>query len=237
MKFYVPTCNKFAYILGAYAEMFNKYWPDQEVVVLCYDTMNIPELPENFEIISLGRQEDFGIFWTDGLIPFFKSIDDEYFGMGMEDVFLVQPIDKPVLDKMLDMVSSGYAAKAMLHAHLKCTPLDDDLSLIHPNAPYRTSLHPSIWRRDYFLRYLKPGQTAWHFEMHNTKEAMGDGLNLLRPAKRHVFNCMNVFRRGTAVFHYPTAPSPAGDPPLDPADLEMIKRAVLCGTDNLKPTG
>jgi hypothetical protein len=39
-----------------YSLFFNKYWPNQQITILCY---NIPKisLPNNFELISIGKQK------------------------------------------------------------------------------------------------------------------------------------------------------------------------------------
>ena len=209
---YVPTCNQYVHIIKNYAALFNKYWGEhQKAVVLGFKSPK-EKLPKNFEFISLGDQEDFGRAWTDPLIPFFDSIDDEYFMFNLDDSFLIDYVDDAKVARMESFVEGGYAVKAMLHSHLNAKygrqyENQKDIILLDQDAPYRTSIHPAIWTKKYFMKFLKPGFTIWDFELKNMPESKIDGevivsynfpnVNqvLINPTN-HIFNMVNVYRRG-----------------------------------------
>ena len=59
MKILVTTSDQHLHLLTPYAILFNRYWPNQNVTILGFDDSNIPELPDNFNFVSLGKQSDF----------------------------------------------------------------------------------------------------------------------------------------------------------------------------------
>ena len=91
MKIYVTSSNQYSFLLEPYSILFIRYWPGQSVEVLGFDESLVPSLPENFKFISLGKQ-DSGT-WSDMLIPFFNSIDDDYFTLIMDDMLLMEYVD------------------------------------------------------------------------------------------------------------------------------------------------
>ena len=67
-------------------------------------------------------------------------------------------------------------------------------------AHYRTTLHPSIWRKDYFLKYLKPGFTAWEFEMNNFNESFIDNATIIcQDDTDDIYKSMNVYDKAKPI--------------------------------------
>lgn len=227
MRHFVISGDKYSFLLGLYAELFNKHWPGQEVVIICYDESRVPELPDNFSVISAGRQADFGKAWTDGLIPIFRDLPDEFFTVLLDDLFLVQPVPMDLVEYMITEVQEGRAAKVMLHCHLPGKAIRPGVAELDQSANYRTALHPSIWRKDYFTRFLIPGYDPRDFEAKGMVLAKNDGERVLRSDGVHVFNCLNVYRSGEPVLKYPSSEQyPVPCPPVDPDDLRRIRELV-----------
>jgi len=201
MKMLVATSSQYSFLLEAFVTLYQKYWPGQEVVFLGFDECEFAPLPDGFDFVSLGKQADFGRRWTDPLIPYIKSLEDEYFGFTVEDVVLIDHVDQEKVDLLEKCVKEG-AHKAHLDNSLqnRCTPYKEGLLAAKQNASYRTSLAPSIWRKEYFLKFLKPGYTAWDFELKNMGESYDDGaliLSLDQPDDLY-YNC-NVFFKGQPI--------------------------------------
>jgi hypothetical protein len=225
MKVLVTTSNNYLFLLEPYYKLFNKYWPGQEIIFLGFDASNVPSLPENCTFHSLGRQEDFGKIWTDPLIPYINSIKDEYFIVTVEDMMLMKPIDVNKMRLLEDEIKTAKADKALLDSHLNIytVPHKEGLVKLKQEAPYRTTLHPCIWRKEYFKRYLKPGYSAWDFELVNMGESQTDGATIISlDQEKNLFESANVYRKGI--------PIPRKDCHLiygcsgyaDFADIEMI---------------
>ncbi|MDO8609181.1 MAG: hypothetical protein Q7R95_01415 [bacterium] len=195
MKVIVPTSDKYQFIMPVFCQLFNKYWPNQECIILCYSQIK-DKLPDNFEIISLGPDNK---DWTAGLRPFFSSFKDEYFVLHLEDHILTDYVKINKLKIMENEIISG-ADKAMLHSHLNIfsQPLHDDILLINQDIDYRTTIHTAIWRTSYFLKYLQYNcSNVFAFEL--IKDARNDGakivsLKSINSYQDHIIDFMNLFR-------------------------------------------
>ena len=210
MKILVPTSDNYAHLIEPYYILLNKYWPNNEVVFLGFNSKkytlsynHIPYLPENCSFVSLGKQEHFGKEWTTPLIPYINNIDDEYFAVIMEDMVVVGNVDLQKIKLLEDEIRSAQADKAILDSHLRhlCEPYKQGIVKIKQNVGYgQTTLHPSIWRKDYFLKYLKPGLSAWEFETKNMYDAMNDGANIIfQEGVDDIYKSMNIYDKGKAV--------------------------------------
>jgi hypothetical protein len=179
MNIYITTSNDYVSLMPETASRLNKYWPDQDVTVLHFDV--VPEgLPDNFKLHNLGNQADFGRSWTDPLLPFFSELQDEYFILLLDDYFLDKPVDQSRIDQAEVYVDSG-ASKFDLSGDRAKDRFIDHKDYIESSqwARYRTSLQAAIWRKDYFLKYLKPSRDIWQFEFIGYKEAFNDGALVL----------------------------------------------------------
>jgi hypothetical protein len=184
MRILVTTSDQYLHLLKPYTILFNKYWPNQNVTILGFDNTGIPELPNNFDFVSLGNQNDFENYWSDPLIPYIDEVKEEYFVIMVGDFFLTDYVDTKRLKLLEDEIISGNADKALLDTHLSAytTEYKTNIRKILQDAPYRTTLHPSIWKKEYFKKYLKPKLTAWDFEVQNMPESQCDGTTIVIPA-------------------------------------------------------
>jgi len=205
MKILVSVSNKYVHLLAPYSILFNKYWPDQEVIFLGFDNPDVPELPDNFSYVSLGKQSDFGSHWTNPILPYINSLKDDYFVITAEDVVLCGPVDIEKANMLEDEVKLGNADKAMLDSHLNWNlqfggemhPYKNGVLKLSQFAQYRTSLAPAIWRKDYFLRYCKPNMSQWDFEIENMPESQRDKATIISlDDKEFLFKSANVYRQG-----------------------------------------
>lgn len=182
MKILVTTSDQYIHLLEPHAALFNKYWPNQDVTVLGFEK-DVPQLPDNFSYVSLGNQSDFGRYWTNPIIPFMDSFDEEYFVLMMGDFFLTDYVDVDKISMLEQEVKSGNAKKAVLDTHLSAYTVEykPGIRMLMQQAPYRTTLHPAIWNKEYFTSFLKPDCTAWDFEIQNMRQSQTDGATILLP--------------------------------------------------------
>lgn len=111
MKVLVTTCNRYLPLLPSYAKLFNKHWStSQEVLVLCYDKPSF-KLPDNFTCVSLGKEDG---YYSNGLIRFFETFEEECFILTMEDHFLVNDINTDLMTKAEYEITNNGVDKVML---------------------------------------------------------------------------------------------------------------------------
>lgn len=224
MKILVATSDNYSFLLEPFYNLFNIFWPEQHIVFLGFDKTKVPKLPNNCDFYSLGRQKDFGKIWSDPLIPFLEKLEDEYFVFTVEDVMLLDYVDMDKIKLLEDEIKFNNASKALLDSHLNkyATPYKKGLMVMNQTAPYRSSLHPAIWKKEYFMKFLKPGYTAWDFEVLNDEEAKFGGEKIISVAQEeNLYYTCNVYRKGAIIPRF-DCPRPYGtstdDPPMAPIE-------------------
>lgn len=204
MKKYVITCDRYLILLKGVAHFFNRYWSsDEEVVILCYKKPNF-SLPDNFIIHSLGDQRDYGRYWTNALIPYFNSVNDKYFMIILDDLFLREQIDLETLNEMEDMVKYNGVDKACLHKIVAKSDWEEVVSdnIVKINRAtktainHRTTLQPAIWRKKHFLKCLKPNYSVWDFEINNINMSRLEKTVVIGPKIRRVYVKLNLILKG-----------------------------------------
>lgn len=223
MKLFVITSNKYKNLMGVYGKLLQKYWPGQIATILCYDLPDIP-LEDNCKVVSLGKQPS--KYWTNGLIPFFSKLNEKYFIITVDDMLLMNYVEEDKIQILENEMKTGEVQKAMIHSHMNKVhgiPWKPGILKIRQEARYRTTLHPAVWGKEYFLRYLKPNMTAWDFEVNNIPESQSDGALIISlDQSRHIFDCINVFRNRKLVVDTPGAT----DGQRREEDIKLIREAV-----------
>jgi len=195
MKIFVTTCDKFDRILKGFTYMFNKHWSsDAEVTILGYGAPSF-SLPDNFKFISLAKQQK---DWTSALIPFFKQLSDEYFGLMLDDYYVLS------VNKLLLHEAEEYMAEGVEKISLKSSKYwqnrdgflgkNVNFNIAKQDFKHRLAICPQFVRRDYFLKYLKPGKTIWQYET-QFGATKNDGAQILAP-KQDLLISAQVVSRG-----------------------------------------
>jgi len=183
----------------------NKYWPDRDITIVGYeDVLKLTNLPSNVEVHCLGNQDDYGKSWSNALIPYFENIPEEYFTLIFDDHILMNQVDEEKFKVIEEQFKLKQADKAMIGGGIslrEATKLNDNLLIFNQDANYRMSLHPAVWTKEYFLRYLKPDMTSWDFELGNNSRAMLDGATIINyrydyPNEPHIFSYLELYTKG-----------------------------------------
>lgn len=193
MKIIVTTSNKYLHILPIFCFLFNKFWSDkQPVEIVGYDKPEF-SLPGNFSFHSLGKQIGGPENFSTDLRAYFEK-QDQWFIWMMEDTFL----KAPVLHKTLRALIAEAPYKFSNIGKINLT--NEFVKRIHkeysvngnikyycaaPHSDYRLSTQPSIWNREFLLKYLTDGLTPWKFE---TQESINDGWDVLGVYENTIFH-------------------------------------------------
>lgn len=225
LKVFVTTSDYYNHLIPGFAYLFNKYWsPNQEVTFLCY-TIPSYSLPDNFSMLSLGSPEHFGNEvsewaagrrgihgetyptpkWTDSLRPIFERLEDEHFILLQIDYFINRPVQLEKIELLKSFLSRRDVAKidltldlARYRHHLFAAHGNIRIIFSDQNADYRSSLQAAIWKKDYFLRLLKPNRSPWDFERQGMYELKNDGKLILGIKQPHFgpVSYVNLYARG-----------------------------------------
>ena len=180
-RVFVTTNDRHLWALQPFAYLFNRYWSELQPVVVAGYTPPDFELPPNFEFYQIAEENYPVEQWSDGVMKFLGDMDDELFIWMLEDMWLVRTVDVRAVgslaeymqhhrdiirmdlttDRLYSLGSPGQVPEYEYYGSL-------DLIWSEPESPYHVSLQAAIWRRDYALHYMVPGETPWDFEFAGT---------------------------------------------------------------------
>ena len=206
-KVYLAACDDYLFALKATHYLFEKFWPTADVTVLGYKKPNF-KFNKNWKFISMGK--DPGVEkWSNGLIDYFNSIEDTHIIFGVEDHPPIKPVKTDIIEKMLHLMSDEKVGKITLTEDLGNRQFDfhsikNGAQIIKTSqtADYRLSTQYAIWRKDYFLKYLKRDMNPWDFEIYGSARAKNDGYDIVgtygQPEQDYaIHSCEAVRRRNT----------------------------------------
>ncbi len=213
LKLYIPTCDRYLWLMKPFSFLFNRFWDDSiDVIYLGYKTPEfINDMPSNFSFISMGDDDNLDN-WSNDLRQYFDKIDDEYFMVTVDDSFLVDYTDIELYQKALLYLkeTNNNIGRFGLERDLVTRPhqywesfMGMNLVEAKPESTSRISLRWSIWKREYFCKYLKAGRIPWTFEANGTSESVNDGWGIVSFALKNpkkapdnavVFNTNAIWR-------------------------------------------
>lgn len=183
MKIIVTTSDKYLHLLPIFIYLFKKNWStEQSVEIVGYKTPDF-QLPLNFTFHSLGTQGTVKEFSTD-LRKYFE-LQDDYFIWMMEDSF-IKLVDHNKLSKLMELIYRennigriNLTNETVKQKHENHSWMGDyKIYANTQDANYRLSTQPSIWNKEFLLKYLTPGLSPWDFE---TQHSINDGYQILGP--------------------------------------------------------
>jgi len=198
LNMYIPVRDETNYMINLYQYLFNKYWDDNiQVYFLGYSTPQF-KLEKNIHFISLAEKRDPSPnSWSNGIIDYFESIEDEYFHFSLEDLLIIRPVDLELIERAKEMMGPSvgridlwnsvqfghrYLPQSVeTHGGIVFAKEDQN----PPPRVYRISCSNSIWNRKWFLKTL---ERDWSVHCWETKGNDGrnnnDGYDVLTTIDR-----------------------------------------------------
>lgn len=163
--------------LRPYSYLFNRYWSSLQPVIVAGYTKPDFDLPDNFEFHSIDNYNYPAHLWSNGLLKFFESFQDEHFVFTYSDFWLRRTVNHAAIGILHDY--------ALNHPNVYRIDLGTDRLFAHdnryvpdytrwgclnliqsnPDWPYHHSTQAGLFRRDKFIQLLRPGWTPWQFEL------------------------------------------------------------------------
>lgn len=177
----------------------NKYWPDQEVLMVGHKLIEFTP-PQNYKYISVGLEKNYN--WSDRIMKILKVIKDELFIMFLEDYFICSPINKEEIENRIKfMLENKEIGKIdlsnQIYTHGTSGNYNNSKFLIaKSNAEYLMSFQPAIWRREFFLKYLKPNKSAWEVEVGSSEECKKEKYYKLLGTRENLIPNVNAVIKG-----------------------------------------
>jgi hypothetical protein len=187
---YIPTCDPNIFVLKYFQYFFNKYWDgNMKVKVLGFRNQDF-DLYDNFEFISLDSSQKGGASgWSNYMIDYFTSIDDEKFIFGIEDFAVARPVDQLALETCLssldndvgrvDLQCSLQFARHPLEVNPYGSKNGIELLELKQNGSYRIAGAFSAWNKSWFLKNMMRDWSPWDWEIKGSYLSINDGFKVL----------------------------------------------------------
>jgi len=196
-KIYVSTYDASVFIVPTFAYLFNKYWgEDQEIILLCYSKPKV-KLPKNFQIVSMGKDPG-ADNWTGPQYKILKKlVKDDYLIYMLDDELPIDFLKPNIFDDLfgkmkadptVGRVGMGFGP-SLNTGNFKLIERKQnyDIFELNQDAPYRITSQCSLWRSDYFFKHMVEPKDAWMFELRGSEAAKNDGRRVLGTARQHPF--------------------------------------------------
>ena len=178
----LPICDKHLWVLQPFSYLFNKFWSEQQpVLVAGFKTPDF-QLPKNFAFKSLGPVDPGPQVWSDQLMKALDCIPDDHIVLMLEDYWLCRGVDHKGVETLheycklhpevirMDLTADRLYAGGMFEVDRYGSY---DIVETNSETPYQMSTQAAIWHRSKLLSLLKPGMNPWEVEVQTTiKEPM-----------------------------------------------------------------
>jgi hypothetical protein len=197
LKMYIPIRDENNFMIKFYQYLFTKYWNDDtQVYFLGYKKPEF-ELNDNVHFISLAeKRAPAPNSWSNNLIDFFESIDDEYFLFSLEDLFIIRPVDLVLIKTCHEIMTPTIGRIDLWNSvqfgrgeHLSPHTVKNGITFMKEpkNASpqiYKVSCSNSIWNRKWFLKTLERNWSTFDWETKGNDGRNNDEYDVLTTIDR-----------------------------------------------------
>lgn len=175
MKIVVFTCDNYSWLIPTFLHFYKKNWPDNP-----YQTEFVTETTEigNIPTFFTGK-----IPWADRAIKYLESLKEEKFLLLLEDYILKETVDTNKV-KRAEALCVDDIGCVRLNPYQRLSELLVDSEIDgfkeYPvDKPYSVSLESAIWQKEFFLEFLKRGESIWQTEVDGSKRIQNSSKRVI----------------------------------------------------------
>ncbi len=123
----------------------------------------------NFDGLNIKNVNYNSSFWSDRLIYAFKKIKSKYILFMLDDFFIRDKVDVKIIDFLINEmnkhkdIASFCFMNSLMTGDIADGKYDD--FVLRPNyGDYIFNTQPTIWRKNFFKKLLRKGESAWEAE-------------------------------------------------------------------------
>ncbi len=162
----IISCDKYADLWRPFFYVLRKCWPDCPFDLYLGTNHLTCEVP-GVTTINIGDDHS----WAAGVIAMLKKLPATHVILFLEDFFLTEPVDTDAVLRLVD-ISQRHSVDCLRLSPLPPpTPLPtrlvsgyENIGIVEKDTPYLIATQPAIWRKDFLMKILVPGFSAWEFE-------------------------------------------------------------------------
>ena len=164
----IHTCDKYSFCWEGWNHYFQKNWDHLLNIPVYFVNENSDITFENVIQFKTGNGE-----WSDRLLKFLHNSESKNILYFQEDMWLLNKID---IQKYYDFFNNNNLDALRLLNEVKGsninyyfdTPYGDQYLKFSKQSPYILSHQPSIWKKDFFIKCLKPKENPWDNEVNGS---------------------------------------------------------------------
>ena len=161
----VVSCDKYSDLWRPFFDSFRRFWPDCPFNVYLLSNKKPCDI-RGVKTILAGDD----LSWSDSLQKGVIQLQEDYVFLFLDDLLLRRPVNT---QKVLEIL--GWAVESNIN-YIRMNPMKNkpdkhvnkSVGLISKKSIYRTSVVMSAWKKSVLLDLLKPGESAWGFEVHGS---------------------------------------------------------------------
>lgn len=189
---YIITCDKSKDVLKVTIPLLNKYWNiSKSVKILGFTTPDM-NLPNDYEFISMRPKQLSIDDWSRDIYSIIQNDPGEYVIFMLDDFLPIDYVNSDILDYYLNQMETDKSiVRCALGIDITFLPYDiinnfgtHSVMELKQSSPYRITTQPSIWRKDYLLKFLEKSTNPWNFETENNPQ---DGNKVMGTVGRYAF--------------------------------------------------
>lgn len=173
MRVAVFAYANYEWLTPAFLHFYHKNWADNPY-------------PADFVVTG-------SIPWADHMFQYINLLKDDSFLLILNDYIIEKPVDGDVV-KRAESLCIGDVGCVRLNAHdkLSCYLYHDGVDGFkrYPlDKPYSVSLQVAVWRKEFFLEFLRYGDTIWQTEINGSARIKSSNKKVLwsdKPAFTYV---------------------------------------------------
>ena len=181
-KVFIPCCDESLPVIKINSYLFNKFWPDVEVVYLGFQKPEYEFYSKNHQFVSLSEKQIGGSSsWSTYIYEYLNNIDDEIVMFSIDDYLLCDTPSHNMIDVAYKLIKSNkkigrfdltFDSQVEGNTHHVRKIKDYNVHVKNPNAPYRISTQPALWNRKFLLKFLNNKWSPWQFELNGNAMAI-----------------------------------------------------------------
>ena len=160
------SCDNYSDLWNPFFTSLFKFWPNCNLDV---HLLSNHKSYENGRVSSIVVGDD--ISWSDNLLKCLNNLHKEYVLIFIEDCMLNKKVDNLYFKKLISWVDEHSPNYLRLNISHKPDYYDDLVGSIPIKTAYKTSTLPCLWKRTVLQELLKPGESAWDFEIFGSVRA------------------------------------------------------------------
>jgi hypothetical protein len=161
----VVSCDKYSDLWRPFFDSFRRFWPD------CPFNVYLLSNTTSYDVVGVRNiLSGNDVSWSDSLRKGVSQLKEDYVLLFLDDLLLHRPVNTKRVSEIL-----SWAIESNVN-YLRMNPMNNKpdksfnefVGILSKGVIYRTSTVLSVWKKEALLDLLKPGESAWDFEVHGS---------------------------------------------------------------------